>query len=105
MNIVPLEILVYDDDPKERRSTDGISNPEFINESETEEDDIYKKQLLLFLKQSHLIKPGMVLSYGDDISDTSDYSNSNSRKVSAVSVESDEEENDRRKGNQPTSEL
>lgn len=91
MNIVPLEIMVYEEGhPKGRRSPDGISNPEFINESETEEDDIYKKQLLLFLKQSHLIKPGMNLSYGDDISDTSDYTNTNSRKVSAISIDSDE---------------
>lgn len=92
MNIVPLEIMVCDFDlpTARRRSPDGISNPEFVNESETEEDDIYKKQLLLFLKQSHLIKPGMNLSFGDDISDTSDYSNTNSRKASAVSTEQDE---------------
>lgn len=86
MNIIPLEIMVYDDEIPPRASPDGHSNPEFLNKAdETEEDDIYKTQLLLFLKQSHLIKPGMNLSYGDDISDTSEYSNRNSRKASAMS--------------------
>ncbi|XP_031562557.1 uncharacterized protein LOC116298302 [Actinia tenebrosa] len=86
MNIIPLEIMVYDDETRPKPFPDGHSNPEFIpKDNETEEDDIYKKQLLLFLNQSHLIKPGMNLSYGDDVSDTSEYSNKNSRKASAKS--------------------
>ena len=69
-------------------SPKGHLNPEFIGEDD-DDNDIYKAQLLLFLKQSHLIRPNIYPDEQDNKSDASDYSGKNSRKVSAVSTASD----------------
>lgn len=73
----------------------GQTNPEFIDDDD--DNDIYKAQLLLFLKQAHLIRPNVYPDDQDNQSDTSEYSRSTSRKPSAVSrtsgtIEEDTEE-------------
>ena len=81
--LVPLEIIEKDN-TELRAPPDGHDNPEFINGNEEEDDDIYKAQLLLFLKQSHLINPGLTPG-GDNSSDTSDFSRTPPRRASRLS--------------------
>ena len=63
-------------------SPEGHRNPEFINGNDDEDDDIYKTQLLLFIKQQHLIKPGYSV---DDTSATPEQSRRQSRVASTYS--------------------
>ena len=72
----------------------GQTNPEFIGDDD-DDNDIYKAQLLLFLKQAHLIRPNIYPDEQDNQSDTSEYSRSTSRKPSAVSRTSDKIEEDK----------
>lgn len=60
-------------------------NPEFIGDDD-DDNDIYKAQLLLFLKHSDLIRRNLYPDEQDNKSDTSDHSKSNSRKPSAIST-------------------
>lgn len=85
--MIPLEVI-YEDKTMPQSSPKGHLNPEFIGEDD-DDNDIYKAQLLLFLKQSHLIRPNIYPDEQDNKSDASDYSGKNSRKVSAVSTASD----------------
>ena len=90
---IPLEVI-YEDKTVHKTTFKGHSNPEFIGDDEDDDNDIYKAQLLLFLKQSHLIRPHIYPEEQDNNSDTSDYSRKNSRKVSAISTASDKVEED-----------
>ncbi|CAH3198909.1 unnamed protein product, partial [Porites evermanni] len=54
---IPLEVI-YEDKTIPKPSNKGHLNPEFIGEDD-DDNDIYKAQLLLFLKQSHLIRPNV----------------------------------------------
>lgn len=74
----------------------GQTNPEFMGDDD-DDNDIYKAQLLLFLKQAHLIRPNIYPDEQDNQSDISEYSRSTSRKPSAVSrtsgtIEEDKED-------------
>lgn len=72
----------------------GQTNPEFIGDDDDDDNDIYKAQLLLFLKQSHLIRPHVYPDEQDNKSDTSE-SRSTSRKSSEVSMASDKIQEDK----------
>ncbi|CAH3186170.1 unnamed protein product [Porites evermanni] len=89
---IPLEVI-YEDKTIPKPSNKGHLNPEFIGEDD-DDNDIYKAQLLLFLKQSHLIRPNVYPDEQDNNSDTSDYSRKNSRRVSALSAASDKNQGD-----------
>lgn len=89
---IPLEVI-YEDKTVPKPSNKGHLNPEFIGEDD-DDNDIYKAQLLLFLKQSHLIRPNVYPDEQDNNSDTSDYSRKNSRGVSALSAASDKNQGD-----------
>lgn len=93
--IIPLEVI-YEDKTIPKSNPKGQTNPEFIDDDD-DDNDIYKAQLLLFLKQAHLIRPNIYPDEQDNQSDTSEYSRSTSRKPSAVSrtsgtIEKDTEE-------------
>ena len=81
--IIPLEVI-YEDKTVPKSTPKGQTNPEFIGDDD-DDNDIYKAQLLLFLKQAHLIRPNIYPDEQDNQSDTSEYSRSTSRKPSAVS--------------------
>ena len=92
--IIPLEVI-YEDKTVPKSTPKGQTNPEFIDDDD--DNDIYTAQLLLFLKQAHLIRPNVYPDEQDNQSDTSEYSRSTSRKPSAVSrtsgaIEEDTEE-------------
>ncbi|KAL9967249.1 hypothetical protein ACROYT_G025434 [Oculina patagonica] len=87
--IIPLEVI-YEDKTVPKSSPKGQTNPEFIGDDEDDDNDIYKAQLLLFLKQAHLIRPNIYPDEQDNKSDTSEYSRPTSRKTSAVSRVSQE---------------
>lgn len=89
---IPLEVI-YEDKTVPKPSNKGHLNPEFIGEDD-DDNDIYKAQLLLFLKQSHLIRPNVYPDEQDNNSDTSDYSRKNSKRVSALSAASDKNQGD-----------
>ena len=89
---IPLEVI-YEDQTLPKSTPKGQTNPEFIDD---DDNDIYKAQLLLFVKQVHLIRPNIYPDEQDNQSDTSEYSTSTSRKPSAVSrtsgtIDEDEE--------------
>lgn len=89
--MIPLEVI-YEDKTVPKSSPKGQTNPEFIGDDEDDDNDIYKAQLLLFLKQAHLIRPNIYPDEQDNKSDTSEYSRPTSRKTSAVSRVSQEDE-------------
>jgi len=91
--MIPLEVI-YEDKTVPQSSPKGNVNPEFIGDDEDDDNDIYKAQLLLFLKQSHLIRPNAYPNEQDNKSDTSDYSQKNSRKASAISTASEKNQED-----------
>jgi len=91
--MIPLEVI-YEDKTVPQSSPKGNVNPEFIGDDEDDDNDIYKAQLLLFLKQSHLIRPNAYPNEQDNKSDTSDYSRKNSRKASAISTASEKNQED-----------
>ena len=82
--MIPLEVI-YEDKTVPKTTRKGHTNPEFIGDDDDDDNDIYKAQLLLFLKQSHLIRPNIYPDEQDNKSDTS----YNSRKMSAISTTSD----------------
>lgn len=93
--IIPLEVI-YEDKTVPQSNPKGQTNPEFIGDDD-DDNDIYKAQLLLFLKQAHLIRPNIYPDEQDNQSDISEYSRSTSRKPSAVSrtsgtIEEDKED-------------
>ena len=92
---IPLEVI-YEEKTIPKPSNKGHLNPEFIGEDD-DDNDIYKAQLLLFLKQSHLIRPNVYPDEQDNNSDTSDYSRKNSRRVSALSAASEKNQGDQDK--------
>ena len=77
--------MIYEDKTVPKSSPQGQTNPEFIGDDEDDDNDIYKAQLLLFLKQAHLIRPNIYPDEQDNKSDTSEHSRPTSRKTSAVS--------------------
>lgn len=83
--------MIYEDKTVPKSTPKGQANPEFIGDDD-DDNDIYKAQLLLFLKQAHLIRPNIYPDEQDNQSDTSEYSRSTSRKPSAVSKTSDTNE-------------
>lgn len=85
--IIPLEVI-YEDKTVPKSTSKGQTNPEFIGDDD-DDNDIYKAQLLLFLKQAHLIRPNIYPDEQDNQSDTSEHSRSTTRKPSAVSRTSD----------------
>ncbi|KAJ7381263.1 hypothetical protein OS493_001381 [Desmophyllum pertusum] len=91
--IIPLEVI-YEDKTVPKSTPKGQTNPEFIGDDDDDDNDIYKAQLLLFLKQSHLIRPHVYPDEQDNKSDTSE-SRSTSRKSSAVSMASDKIQEDK----------
>lgn len=91
--IIPLEVI-YEDKTVPKSTPKGQTNPEFIGDDD-DDNDIYKAQLLLFLKQAHLIRPNIYPDEQDNQSDTSENSRSTSRKPSAVSRTSDKIEEDK----------
>ena len=89
--MVPLETMaIRNRTNSPRGSPEGHRNPEFINDNkDDEDDDIYKTQLLLFLKQHHLVAPG----YGQDsASVTSEQSRRQSREASAYSEQNNQDD-------------
>ena len=90
--MIPLEVI-YEDKTVPQVSPKGHSNPEFIGDDE-DDNDIYKAQLLLFLKQSHLIRPNVYPDEQDNKSETSE----NARKMSATFAVSDKNQENRNKG-------
>ena len=88
--MIPLEVI-YEDKTVPKTSLKGQSNPEFIGDNDDDDNDIYKAQLLLFLKQSHLIRPNI---YPDEQDNKSELSY-NSRKMSAISTASDKNQEDK----------
>lgn len=85
--VVPLEII-YEDSTATSANPKGKTNPEFIGDDD-DDNDIYKAQLLLFLKHSHLIRSNLYPDDQDNKSDASEHSKTNSRKPSAISTSSD----------------
>lgn len=93
--VVPLE-FIYEDRTVPNASPKGHQNPEFIGDDD-DDNDIYKAQLLLFLKHSHLIRSNLYPEDQDNKSDASEHSKTNSRKQSAIytangKVQEDEDE-------------
>lgn len=87
--MIPLQVI-YEDKTVPKTSPKGHLNPEFIGDDDDDDNDIYKAQLLLFLKQSHLIRPNI---YPDE-QDNESESSYNSRKMSAISTASDKNQLD-----------
>ena len=69
-------------------SLKGHSNPEFIGDGHDDDNDIYKAQLLLFLKQSHLTRPNVFQDVQDNKTDQSE----SPRKMSALSTTSEKKD-------------
>ena len=78
---MPLEVI-YQDKTISSSHNKGETNPEFIGDDEDDDNDIYKAQLLLFLKQSHLIRPDL---YFNDNNSDDKASRTPSRKTSTLS--------------------
>ena len=81
---IPLEVI-YEDKTMSETSLKSHTNPEFIGDDDNGDNDIYKAQLLLFLKQSHLI-PRDVLHDGQNKRTEKSHS---TRKMSAMSTTSE----------------
>lgn len=86
--------MIYEDKTVPKSSPKGQTNPEFIGDDDDDDNDIYKAQLLLFLKQAHLIRPNIYPDEQDNKSDTSEYSRPASRKTSTVSRVSSQKDKD-----------
>lgn len=94
--MIPLEVI-YKDKTVPKVSPKGYANPEFIGDDE-DDNDIYKAQLLLFLKQSHLIRPNVYPDEQDNKSETLE----NVRKMSATFAVSDKNQEDKNKATDVT---
>lgn len=84
---IPLEVI-YEDKTVLNASLKGHSNPEFIGDGHDDDNDIYKAQLLLFLKQSHLTRPNVFQDVQDNKTDQSE----SPRKMSALSTTSEKKD-------------
>lgn len=80
---IPLEVI-YEDRMISETSLNSHTNPEFIGDDDNGSNDLYKAQLLLFLKQAHLI-PRDVLH---DVQDRRTEKLDSTREMSAMSTTS-----------------
>lgn len=78
---IPLEVI-YEDKMMSETSLKSHTNPEFIGDDGS--NDIYKAQLLLFLKQAHLIPRDVLHDAQDRRSEKLD----STREMSAMSMTS-----------------
>ncbi|XP_068670309.1 uncharacterized protein [Montipora foliosa] len=84
---IPLEVI-YEDKTVLNASLKGHSNPEFIGDGHDDDNDIYKAQLLLFLKQSHLTRPNVFQDVQDNKTDQLE----SPRKMSSLSTTSEKKD-------------